>query len=566
MMDSDIVDEAFDFVVVGSGAGSMCAALWMRAMGKSVVIVEKDALIGGTTARSGGTMWIPCNRFLAEDGVVDSDDLAMAYLDATVGLSENAPAANRERRHTYVVEAPRMLEFLIDSGIRLHRLKNYPDYYDERPGGLAEGRVVVADLFDISRLGPWADKLRPGFLPVPASHEEIYWLPMAMRSWRGLKAGLKLMARMVAARMQGARWVTAGAALQGRMLEAALANGVDIRVASPVSSLVEKNGRICGVVATSGEHQFTIGARLGVLVNAGGFAQNSHMRRRYMADGSARWTAAGAIDSGEMIEEMQRLGAAVAQMDGLLGSPMGIPSGAENRGDGVDILKASGQPDLAKPHAIVVDGTGVRYMNEGGSYVETCQNMRDRHRKTPAIPSWLIVDRQYMRKYMLCGTIPRTRARRRLLATGFVRQAPTIEALEAKIGAEPGHLVETIRRFNADVRKGKDTQFGRGARIFDRWSGDALSRTSPALGTIERPPFYAIEIVPGDVGTSGGVVTDASARVLRDDGSPIDGLYATGTSAASVMGRYAPGAGSSIGPSLLWAYVAAKHACADPSR
>src|SRR3546814_835421 len=300
------------------------------------------------------------------------------------------------------------------------------------------------------------------------------------------------------------------------MLEAALASGVDIRVASPVSSLVEKNGRICGVVMTIGERQFTIGARLGVLINAGGFAQNSRMRSRYMADGSTRWTAAGASDSGEMIEEMQRLGAAVAQMDGLLGSPMGIPPGAENKGDGVDILKVSGQPDLAKPHAIVVDPAGVRYMNEGGSYVETCQIMRDRHRKAPAIPSWLIVDQQYMRKYMLCGTIPRTRARRRLLATAFVRQAPTIEALEGKIGAEPGRLVETIGRFNADVRKGRDTLFGRGARVFDRWSGDPLSRASPALGAIECPPFYAIEIVPGDVGTSGGVVTDASARVCAD--------------------------------------------------
>src|SRR3546814_566413 len=169
---------------------------------------------------------------------------------------------------------------------------------------------------------------------------------------------------------------------------------------------------------TIGERQFTIGARLGVLINAGGFAQNSRMRSRYMADGSTRWTAAGASDSGEMIEEMQRLGAAVAQMDGLLGSPMGIPPGAENKGDGVDILKVSGQPDLAKPHAIVVDPAGVRYMNEGGSYVETCQIMRDRHRKAPAIPSWLIVDQQYMRRNMLCGTIPRNRERRRTLEIG----------------------------------------------------------------------------------------------------------------------------------------------------
>jgi 3-oxosteroid 1-dehydrogenase len=553
-------DEVFDFIVVGSGGGSMCAALVLRGLGKSVVILEKAPLVGGTTARSGGTMWIPCNRLMAHDGVEDSYETAMTYLDSTVGQSENAPGASRERRHTYVVEAPRMLDFLMDRGIAFRRLKDYPDYYDERPGGSSEGRVVVAELFDLSRLGSWGQKLRRGFIPMPASLDELYWLPMAPRSWRGLKAASRLVTRVITARLRGKRWVTGGAALQGRMLEAALASGVKFRVATPVESLVEENGRVCGVVASAEGSRRTIGARLGVLVNAGGFAQSSAMRGKYLADDSISWTAATAGDSGEMIEEMQRLGAAVAQMDELLGCQMSIPPGAENVGDGVNVLTVSGQQDLAKPHTILVDQTGARYMNESGSYVEFCQNMRRRHREFPAIPSWFIMDEQYMRKYMLCGTMPRTKARRRLLDAGFIRQAPTIEGLASEIGVDPGRLRETVERFNEDVRQGGDREFKRGARAYDRWLGDPLVRPSPALGTLERPPFYAIEMVPGDSGTFGGVVTDASARVLREDGSPIAGLYATGTSTASVMGRCYPGAGSSIGPSFVWGYVAAKHA------
>jgi 3-oxosteroid 1-dehydrogenase len=543
----------------------MCAALFMRAVGKSVAVLEKEALIGGTTARSGGTMWIPNNRLMADDGIEDSYEMAMTYLDATVGRSGNAPGASRERRHAYIVEAPRMLDFLIDQGIPFRRLEGYPDYYDERPGGSSEGRVVVAELFELSRLGSWAQKLRPGLIPVPAPLDELYWLPMATRSWRGLKAALKLVARGVAAKLQGKRWVTGGAALQGYMLESALAKGVEIRVATPVKSLVEEDGRVCGVIVTADGRERAIGARLGVLVNAGGFAQNSTMRRKYLMDDCTRWTAATAGDSGEMMEEMQRLGAAVAQMDELLGCQMSIPPGAENAGDGVNVLTVSGQQDLAKPHAILVDQTGARYMNESGSYVEFCQNMRRRHLESPAIPSWFIMDERYMRKYLLCGTMPRTQARRRLLDTGFVRQASTIKGLASKIGVDSVRLVETIERFNTDVGKGEDTEFKRGARAYDRWLGDPLAPSSPSLGTIERPPFYAMEMVPGDVGTFGGVVTDAFARVLRQDGSAIDGLYATGTSTASVMGRCYPAAGSSIGPSFVWGYVAAKHAAAGRS-
>jgi 3-oxosteroid 1-dehydrogenase len=549
--------EAFDFVIVGSGGGSLAAAIYLRDAGRSVLILEKEALVGGTTARSGGSMWIPNNSLMARAGVEDSHDQAMRYLDATVGDAGDGPGATRDRRATYVLEASRMLDFLIAQGIRFKRLAGYPDYYDDRPGASLDGRVVVAELFDLNRLGDWADRLRPGLIPIPAPLDELYWLPMATRSWRGVKAALKLLARITAARLRGKRLVTGGAALQARLLEVAIAKGVAIRPATPVRSLVVDDGCVRGVTILVDGCEQVIASRGGVLVNAGGFAQNAEMRRKYLADETTAWTGATAGDTGEMIVEMQRLGAAVAQMDELLGCQMSIPPGFENRGEGVDMMAVSGQQDVAKPHAILVDGSGERYMNESGSYVEFCRRMRLRHVDVPSIPSWFIMDGQYERRYMICGTMPGTRARRQLLDGGFVRKASTIEELAGVLGIDADRLARTIGRFNADAGRMEDTEFRRGARAYDRWLGDPTKRTSPSLGPIEKPPFYAM---PGDVGTFGGVVTDCDARVLRDDGTPIPGLYATGTSSASVMGRGYPGAGSSIGPSLTWGYVGARHA------
>jgi 3-oxosteroid 1-dehydrogenase len=199
-------------------------------------------------------------------------------------------------------------------------------------------------------------------------------------------------------------------------------------------------------------------------------------------------------------------------------------------------------------------------MNEGGSYMEFCQRMLARHREVPAIPSWWIMDSQYMNTYLFCGTMPGAKQRQAWLSTGWLKKAGTLEALARLCDIDPKGLKETLGTFNAAACEGKDTQFHRGDRAYDRWLGDPLHRPSEALGAIETPPFYAAPVVPGDVGTYGGVVTDTHARVLRADGSPIPGLYATGTSTASVMGRVYPGAGASIGPSFTWGYIAAKHA------
>jgi 3-oxosteroid 1-dehydrogenase len=245
----------------------------------------------------------------------------------------------------------------------------------------------------------------------------------------------------------------------------------------------------------------------------------------------------------------------------MVGNQMIIPPGRENKGgDGIALSSVSGQMDTNKPNSIVVDQSGVRYMNEGGSYMEFCQNMLKRNKDVPAIPSWWIVDEQYMRTYMFCGTLAGAKKPKAWYDSGFLKRADTVEELAKLCNIPPAVLKATVDRFNADVRAGRDTEFHRGDRDYDNWLGDPVHKPSRTLGTIEQGPFYASPVVPGDVGTYGGVVTDTNARVLRENGEPIPGLYATGTTTASVMGRYYPGAGASIGPSFTFGYVAARHA------
>lgn len=561
-------DEEFDWVVVGSGGGSMCSALVMREQNKSVVILEKTALIGGTTARSGGVMWIPNNPFLKRDGIEDSFEKAAQYLDNFSEQNSDAPGATRERRDKYLREAPRMIEFLQRQGIRFTRVGYWPDYYDELPGGCKEGRTVVAELFDANELGAWKQKLQPTFiqtpvppllaklgLTLPATLEEMMELPAINRSWRVKLLAAKLLLRGIVAKFSGKHLIAGGGALQGRMLQAALHVGVEIRTESPVQELIVENNVVRGVVTNKNGQRWTIGARVGVLINAGGFARNQFMRDRYVPGTSTKWTMAIAGDTGEMIEEMMRHGAAIAQMEERVGNQQTMPPGAEARE-----AKPGVQAMTASPHCILVDQSGVRYMNEGGSYMAYAKAMLERNKAVPAVPSWAVFDSQYLRKYLLPDTMPWRLAPQSWFDSGYLKRADNIEQLAAQLAMPPAVLQATIERFNGFVAKGRDDDFQRGERAYDRWLGEDTEQPSATLGSITVAPFYALPVVPGDVGTFGGVVTDEHARVLREDGSVIAGLYATGVSTASVMGRVYPGAGSSVGPSFVWGYIAAQQA------
>jgi 3-oxosteroid 1-dehydrogenase len=550
----DGFDETFDFVVVGSGAGSMAASLVMRSAGKSVLVLEKQPMFGGSTARSGGVMWIPNNPFMAKDGVDDSPEKAIAYMDSVIGDDPSTPGASRERRLAYVREAPRMVEFLLGQGIRLSRVKTWPDYYDEHPGGSKEGRTVVAEPFDLAELGPWEDKLYPTVMDMPVHYDKIWKLKSIKVSWEAKLLALQVGLKQMTEKLTGHHTVAGGGALQGRMLQAALKAGVDIRLNSPVKEILLEDGAVKGVLTEIDGAPRRIAARLGVLINAGGFARNQEMRDKYQPGTRVEWSETAPGDTGEMIREMMRIGAATAQMDEMVGNQVIMPPGIKDYE-----LRPMVQGTTAAPHCILVDQTGVRYQNEGGDYMTYCQGMLRRNRTAPAVPSWGIWDAQFMKRTMV-ALEPNPARVQSWIAQGFIRKADTVEELARKLEIDPATLQATLSRFNGFVAKSRDEDFGRGEREYDRWLGDPFHKPSPTLGTIEQAPFYAMPIVPGDVGTYGGAVTDAHARVLREDGTPIPGLYATATSTASVMGRNYAGAGASVGPGFVWGFVAAKHA------
>lgn len=551
-------DETFDWVVVGSGAGSMSSAMVMRDAGKSVVILEKMPYVGGTTAKSGGVMWIPNNRFIRAEEPGESAEKAITYLDAVTDDGSDAPGTSHEKRLAYVTEAPKMLEYIIGKGVEMERATDFwPDYYDDLPGGCSTTRCVTAKFFNTNELGEWRTKLAPGFAPFPAKLDDGMKVTNFMHKSWGIKLKfLKIAFRVVGAKLTGKHFTTAGAALQGRMLKAALASGVDIRTQSPVKEIIVEDGKVTGVIAEVNGQTRRIGANLGVLVNAGGFAQNQAMRDKYMPGTKAAWSNTPPGDTGDLFGEMERVGGVLAQMDQMVGYQTSYAPGFDK-----DFVKPGGQGITGKPGCILVDQSGVRFMNEGGSYELYCQNMIERNRTVPAVPSWAVFDQHYAENYKVLNKwLGKPEVRKDLVDCGYLKVGETIEDLAAQINVDPATLRGTLERWNGFVDKGVDEDFGRGNREYDKWLGDPFKDGNPALARIDKGPFFAIDIIPGDVSTYGGALIDARARVIKADGTPVPGLYACGVSTASIMGGVYPGAGASVGPSMTFGYIAAKHA------
>jgi 3-oxosteroid 1-dehydrogenase len=397
-------------------------------------------------------------------------------------------------------------------------------------------------------------KLRANFVPMPIKSEEMWDLSLFKTTWVGKKMMAKVALRIAMARLTGKHWVSSGAALQGRMFQRALQVGVDMRTNAGVERLLtDESGRVTGVQANFEGKVATIFARHGVLINAGGFARNQEMRDKYQPGTSAEWSATAPGDTGEMILDMMRIGAAIAQMEEMVGNQVTFPP--ENGGELAMVVS-----ELAKPHSMVVDQSGERYLNENQSYMAFCKTMLARDKTVAAVPSWMIFDSQYAGKYMIAGTMPGSKKPDSWTGKGWLKQADTIEELAHRLNMEPVKLKATTDRFNGFARSGKDEDFGRGSSAYSRFLGDKAHKPSPSMGPIEKGPFCAYQFYPGDVGTYGGVITDVNARVLREDGTAIPGLYATGISTASVMGHAYPGPGASVGPSFVWGYAAAKHA------
>ncbi len=542
------LEENRDFVVVGSGAGGLTAALRARAAGADVVVLEKEALLGGNTALSGGSMWIPGNALLREAGVEDSLDAALIYLDACVG--DAGPATSRARKQAYLDEGPALVDFLRGLGIPFNRVAGYADYYAELQGAHAGGRALQVDAFDLGLLGAWESRV-PNYAPIVGYVQEFPQITFALRTWRGFTTALRVAARTVWGRkIRGRNLAANGAALIGRLLAAALRAGVDVRPSTPLLDFVVADGRVVGVRTGGESGARTILARHGVLVASGGFARNLELRRRYgRQPPSTDWTFANPGETGDVIERVMAQGGATDLMDEGIWIPMAkSPLGPMYL-----------EYERGKPHALIVDGSAQRYMDEGTDYMGAGQAMWERHRTVPAIPSWLIFDARHRARYIFGLQLP-GRTPQSWLDSGFMKRADTLEGLAAACGLDAAALRATVERFNGFARAGVDRDFHRGETLFSKRAGDPTHRPNPALGTIERAPFHAVAAWPGDLGTFGGILTDEHARVQRADGSVIAGLYATGNATAPVMGRVYPCTGASIASTMIFGSLAARHA------
>lgn len=547
-MADTVAEETVDFVIVGSGGGSMAAALYLKSIGKVPLILEKTDKFGGSTAMSGGILWVPNSHLLARKGIADSHEAGRTYMDATIGM-DAGPGASVARKEAYLRNGPAMVKWLEDQGMVWLHTEGWADYYDDRPGGCTRSRSIGSPLLDARTMGPLFDKLRLGPMVMPLPTDKAGIIGLATRTPGGMWEGIKLMARMWLVARRGKPILSFGGALQGRMLMLADKAGVDMRLEHGVTGLIEEDGRVVGVEVDHHGKTLRFRGRNGVLINAGGFSRNADMRKQYGPQpSSAEWTNANPGDTGEMIRIAEQHGAALDLMDEAWWVPGTQPPG-NNPGPAL-----MHNTDISKPHCIIVNQQGRRVLNESGSYMENGQRLY-RHK----VPAYVILDSRHRKRYAW-GYFPPGNTPPEWFDSGFLKVADTIEDLARKTGIDPVGLRDEIEKFNGYCETGKDLDFNRGGRGYDNWFGDPTVKPNPNLGKIDRPPFYAMELVPGDVGTSGGVVTDEYARVLRADGSVIEGLYATGNSTASVMGRCYPAAGASIGATFIFAWIAAHHA------
>ena len=542
-----------DLLVVGSGAGGLTAAFVAAREGLEALVLEKTESYGGSSSLSGGGVWVPNNPLMRDAGIEDTPEQARAYLDATVG--DRVPAARRE---AYLAEAPQMVAYLLrHSHLRFELAREYPDYYPERPGGTTGGRSLDAMIFRGRRLGPMFEQLRQmdtvRSLQLVFTAGEARKLMLFRRKLRYTLTAAKVLLRSFWSRISGEKLQSMGRALVAPLRLSLDELGVPLWLNTGVARLIQEDGRVVGVVAEREGRPVRIRARAGVVLAAGGFPHNREMRERYQpAPIGTEWTSASPGNTGDAVRMGLDLGAATDLMDEAWWGPTSLLP--ENQ----PLFLLS---ERSCPGSIIVDSAGRRFTNESASYIDVVHAMYASNGPDAAsIPAHLIVDQRFCNRYPFVSFLPGQQISDESLASGHVKCAESLEDLATAIGVDPQSLCETVVRFNDMARSGKDLDFGRGASAYDRYYGDPTVKPNPNLGPIEKPPFYAVTVFPGDLGTKGGLVTDEHARVLREDSSPIHGLYAIGNSSASVMGTTYPGPGSTLGPAMTFGYVAALHA------
>ena len=551
---SDTTPVNVDVLVMGAGAAGMTAALIAALEGLDVLLCEKSPQVGGTTASSMGTIWVPGNRRARELGFTDDVDNARRYLDALIG-----PAGDG-RREVFLQSAPRVVDYLArNSEVKFSAYAKHPDYLINLPGATLGGRPLAPLPFDGRLLGGDFELIRPpvgehlvaGGMMV--GRDDIAPLTRPFASADNLLKTASLLWRHATDRLRYSRGtrLLMGNALVGRLFYSLRQNKVPIRLNASLRELTVAAGRISGAMVDAEGKAMRVNVRRGVVLTTGGFGGSVERLNDHVRPPLAHAVAfEGAAGDGARIA--RAIGAAFEDDHDqpAFWSPVSDTRWFRGgRGAFAHIAL-----DRAKPGLIAVNAAGRRFVDEAMSYHEFVKGMLRSHATVPTVPAWLVCDRAFIKTYGL-GRIPPGRlSLRRFIANGYLVEADTIETLAGKIGVDAAGLHDTVARHNRFAQTGEDADFGKGSTEFDRNNGDPGHAPNPCLGRIDTAPYHAMAVYPSTLGTSVGLKTDADGRVLDTGGEPIAGLFACGADMASIMRGNYPGPGINLGPALVFAY------------
>ncbi|MGH3724647.1 MAG: 3-ketosteroid-delta-1-dehydrogenase [Mycobacterium sp.] len=551
-------DTEVDLLVIGAGTG-MAAALAASELGLSVLIVEKSHYVGGSTARSGGALWLPASPVLRAAGTGDTLERARTYLRSVV-----AGSASDARSDGFLEHQSETVDMLMRmTPMRFTWCRDYADYHPEEPGGSPTGRTCECRPFDSSVLGAYRNRLQPGVMkppsvPMPVTSADYRWMNLMARLPRkALPLIVKRVTQGVGGALLGRRYLAGGQALAAGLFAGVLRAGIPVWTDTSLVRLTTEGRRTTGAVVTHEGREITVSAGRGVVLAAGGFDHNMEMRHKFQSAMLGENMSLGAdTNTGDALRIGQDSGAAIDSMS----QAWWFPAVAPLPGGAPKVMLA----ERSLPGSFIVDQTGRRFINEATDYMSFGQRVLERERAGDPVESmWIIFDQQYRNSYVFAGQLyPRRPIPTQWYDAGIAHRADSLAALAPMAGLPQGEFLSTVRRFNESAAAGDDIDFQRGRSVYDRYYGDPTVTPNPNLRPLCSGPFYAVRMVLSDLGTCGGLRADERARVLREDGSVMEGLYAIGNTAANAFGATYPGAGATIAQGLVYGYIAAHDALA----
>jgi len=542
-----------DVLVVGTGAGGLTSAITAHEYGADVLVVEKSDKVGGTSATSGGGVWVPGNHLMKDHGESDSREDALTYMKACIGDD-----VSEDRIEAYVDNAPKMLGFIMDKSHVDFISTPYADYFPDKPGGKDGWRTLDPVPFNAAKLGDNLDTLREPhpqtvFMGFTITIPEASKLITRAKGWMWIIIKQKILYTLdfpMRRKTNRHRRLTGGNALLGRLFKTMLERKIPIWTNAGMTSLVETKGKVTGAIIEKDGKEVRVTAKRGVVLAAGGFESNPEMRSKYLKGPTETiWSGAPGTNQGDAHNAAADIGAALTLMDGAWWGPSVHVPGMDR-----SVIMFA---ERALPGIYIVNGKGERFLNEGASY-DVVGNKMQEHPDD----SWVIFDARARKKYavgpLMPGSVaPDEKISERVMS--LIKKSDTLEGLAKEIGVDKDGLLKTAERVARFSETGVDEDFAKGGNAYDRYYGDKTIEPNPCLAPLKDPPYYAFKARPGDIGTKGGVDVDENGQALLKSGKTISGLYAIGNCSSSVMGHSYPGAGATLGPAMTFGYVAAKH-------